>query len=577
MRQKPLKTAHTQKKTENLHNKKDSNNNSVISRSDTKLKSTQNNTCNANSSTGIDSYRSLNNHTNGTYSMSSVSDNKFNSVVKSSAHSKPCLYCDGQNHSMSECYDIKTLPFSSRTDFLKTKGLCWGCLRFGHHRVNCRFKATCSECKGRHPTILHWYQRDNAPVRDSYAEKTTSVPAPTGSSSSSGAGNSQVCAGGSTNVNGDGCTMAIIPVKVKLKNSIKVIMTYAFYDSGSNVSFCTNSLRKRLGCDGRKLKLSLDTMGVPYTMLTNEVFNLEVFDLDMQNAINLPPVYTKESMPVSHEHIPRQNDITKWPHLDGIILPEVSARIDLLIGNNVPDAYSPIEIRTGPRGTPHAVKTLLDWIPWNVIRSGTEVNIQVNTADVYIIQQNEELEKLNLMVQRSISMDFPERDFDGRKENSVEDKRFLEKLTDSCQYKDGHYEFALPFRHNDIRLTNNENQARQRLLCLERKLRKNSKFYDDYLLFMSAVIEQGYAERVPDEELLGEEGRVRYLPHHGVYHPRKPNKIRVVFDCAAKFNGVSLNDLLLPGPNLTSNLVDVLLRFRQDNIAVTSDIESMFH
>ena len=217
----------------------------------------------------------------------------------------------------------------------------------------------------------------------------------------------------------------------------------------------------------------------------------------MQNAINLPPVYTKESMPVSHGHIPRQDNITKWPHLDGIILPEVSAGIDLLIGNNVPDAYSPIEIRTGPRGTPHAVKTLLGWIPWNVIRSGTEVNIQVNTADVYIIQQNEELEKLNLMVQRSISMDFPERDIDGRKENSVEDERFLEKLTDSCQYKDGHYEFALPFRHNDIRLTNNENQARQRLLCLERTLRKNSKFYDDYLLFMSAVIEQGYAERVP--------------------------------------------------------------------------------
>ena len=142
----------------------------------------------------------------------------------------------------------------------------------------------------------------------------------------------------------------------------------------------------------------------------------------------------------------------------------------------------------------------------------------MNTADVYIIQQNEELEKLNLMDQHSISMDFPERDIDGRKENSVEDERFLEKLTDLCQYKDGHYEFALPFRHNDIRLTNNENQARQRLLCLG-SYGRILKFYDDYLLFMSAVIEQGYAECVPDEELLGEEGRVRYLPHHGVYHP----------------------------------------------------------
>ncbi|KAL1277108.1 hypothetical protein QQF64_023781 [Cirrhinus molitorella] len=30
-------------------------------------------------------------------------------------------------------------------------------------------------------------------------------------------------------------------------------------------------------------------------------------------------------------------------------------------------------------------------------------------------------------------------------------------------------------------------------------------------------------------------GNAWYIPHHGVYHPRKPKKIRVVFDCSAKF------------------------------------------
>ena len=67
-----------------------------------------------------------------------------------------------------------------------------------------------------------------------------------------------------------------------------------------------------------------------------------------------------------------------------------------------------------------------------------------------------------------------------------------------------------------------------------------------------------------------------YLAHHGVFHARK-QKIRVVFDCSARFAGTSLNSHLLQGPDLINNLVGVLLRFRQDKFAVMADLESMFH
>ena len=67
-----------------------------------------------------------------------------------------------------------------------------------------------------------------------------------------------------------------------------------------------------------------------------------------------------------------------------------------------------------------------------------------------------------------------------------------------------------------------------------------------------------------------------YLPIFGVYHPKKPTKLRVVFDSSAKFNDVSLNDILLCGPDLTNNLMGVLLRFRKGQIAITADIEQMF-
>lgn len=39
-----------------------------------------------------------------------------------------------------------------------------------------------------------------------------------------------------------------------------------------------------------------------------------------------------------------------------------------MIGNNVSDAYTPFKVATGPSGSPHATKTRLGWIVWNLIR-----------------------------------------------------------------------------------------------------------------------------------------------------------------------------------------------------------------
>ena len=72
-------------------------------------------------------------------------------------------------------------------------------------------------------------------------------------------------------------------------------------------------------------------------------------------------------------------------------------------------------------------------------------------------------------------------------------------------------------------------------------------------------------------------GKVNYVAHHGVYHPQKPNKIRVVFDCSACHKGTCLNHNLLQGPDLTNSLVGVLCRFQQDKVAFSCDVEGMFH
>ena len=94
---------------------------------------------------------------------------------------------------------------------------------------------------------------------------------------------------------------------------------------------------------------------------------------------------------------------------------------------------------------------------------------------------------------------------------------------------------------------------------------------------MSTYIEKGYALKLMPEEITTKGPRTWYLPHFAVTNPNKPGKVRIVFVAASEYEGTSLNKNLLQGPDCTNNLTGVLLRFREDNIAVVADTESMFH
>ena len=68
-----------------------------------------------------------------------------------------------------------------------------------------------------------------------------------------------------------------------------------------------------------------------------------------------------------------------------------------------------------------------------------------------------------------------------------------------------------------------------------------------------------------------------YLSIFGIYHPKKPGQIRCVFDSSATFEGLSLNNVLMSGPDLTNSLIGVLMRFRTEQIGIMADIQKMFY
>ena len=68
-----------------------------------------------------------------------------------------------------------------------------------------------------------------------------------------------------------------------------------------------------------------------------------------------------------------------------------------------------------------------------------------------------------------------------------------------------------------------------------------------------------------------------YLPHHAVLRNNDSSKLRVVFNASQKFRtGVSLNDLLHPGPKLQTDVSIILTRWRFYPVVFTADIVKMF-
>ncbi|KRZ52845.1 hypothetical protein T02_1196 [Trichinella nativa] len=122
-----------------------------------------------------------------------------------------------------------------------------------------------------------------------------------------------------------------------------------------------------------------------------------------------------------------------------------------------------------------------------------------------------------------------------------------------------------------------EEQAKRRLISLQKKLRLNPRLGELYEKSIQDDEAKGYIRRLsPIEAADLRKRRHWFLPHFAVFHPDKADKCRRVLDAAARNGGVSLNSLLNTGPNLITSLLGVLVRFRCGRIAVNADVKEMF-
>ncbi|XP_028404109.1 uncharacterized protein LOC114526789 [Dendronephthya gigantea] len=316
-----------------------------------------------------------------------------------------------------------------------------------------------------------------------------------------------------------------------------------------------------------------------------------------------------EDIPQSRNEIPSPEMCDPFPHLQEISskIPPVdhNANIEILIRRDAPEILKVRHFKNGPPEAPWAHKHILGWTlsgevcldrvarPVHIssyqteLESPSEAKPQGGPAiddvdhdpksehipcpNYFRVKEQQNERAFTSEISRDV---FIKTNRDEEPAMSVEDRLFVEIME-----KGIHKNEPLPFSSPEIVMPNNKKQALDHLYNLKRSFHKKPQMQKDYVEFMAKIIARGHAVPIPPEEVeaLGKRGKVCYLPHFGVYASKKPTQIRVVFDSSCEFEGVSLNKVLLSGPDMMNSLIGVLMRFRLERISVVSDIEQMFH
>ena len=117
----------------------------------------------------------------------------------------------------------------------------------------------------------------------------------------------------------------VFPVKVGGLGSDKQITTYAFLDNGSDATLCLKGLLEELDLESEPTDFTLTTVNHEGKECGRRAC-LKIEALDGKTKFTLDHVLTTERLPIGEKHFANNRELKKWPHLDGIHLPEVDER-----------------------------------------------------------------------------------------------------------------------------------------------------------------------------------------------------------------------------------------------------------
>ena len=344
--------------------------------------------------------------------------------------------------------------------------------------------------------------------------------------------------------------------------------THMYFYSGSSETFITEETMTQLGAGGKRVTINLKTVNGDSPSRWYAVSGLEVCVQKESSFVPLPV----DSLPVSRYQIPSQHDVDRWDDLSHIDIPNLDTDIGIWLEITCPELLSlgrsstlwvmvlmPFVLCWGGVWMVHWEEWLLASVMtrcllfklityrsvvWRIRCRGVLIWISVTTRFSQM--------KKPCLWKTSSSF------------HSWSNKLLCIRVTTRFACLWGIIPFPFP------------TTIHWHCKGLEKKFKASDIFTRKNVSFVDDLSVKGHASEVSVDEVHRDDRFLCYLPLHGVIHPRQ-NKLRIVVDASARFVAVQLSDRLLPGPDLSSSWIGVLVRFRQERGAFMADLDCVFY
>lgn len=479
-----------------------------------------------------------------------------------------CVFCKSSSqHYLSQCTDFLKLSTDDRFAFVRKKQMCRKCLRTTCDR-SCNF--SCSVCKKAHHSTIHI----------DFSKKLSSTPAP---SKETGKSNLPVsntvllketmtkftlmCAGwvGSLVTDDLYSLLATAVVEVSSSNS-PTSSTRAVVDGGSQYNFITNKLARQLHASLKNASYEIRGIG---NMLSTA---------DKCTTVTIKSRYSSFNCTINClvvdeilDFIPSQKfSIKQWNFPTHLSLADpqfnVPQSADMLLGLGVFWKILKPTFRDLGYGSPRLIATHLGWLVSGEMklsslndRSLSNYNFLISEPDVLA----QTIQKLWLI---------EETKYDSFSSEEIECENHF--LANTIRNKEGRFVVKLPFKIPIDHLGNSKQQALKRFLNLERRLTRDAELRDAYTSCLNGYLQLGHMKEVKENDNFPH----FYLPHHNVTKMTSTSTThRVVFDASmSTSSGLSLNQCLMVGPVVQSDLFSIMIRSRVHKYVISADISQMY-